>query len=60
MKNRLYFLFGFLLFTLMGGQGLFGAEALKTHGIFRSNMVLQRDKPITIWGWAAAGSEVKV
>ncbi|MEO1836145.1 MAG: hypothetical protein ABGZ49_11695 [Akkermansiaceae bacterium] len=60
MKIRLYFLFGFLLFTLMGGQGLFGAEALKTHGIFRSNMVLQRDKPITIWGWAPAGSEVKV
>ena len=36
------------------------AETLKTHGIFRSNMVLQRDKPITIWGWAPVGSEVKV
>ena len=36
------------------------ADALKTHGIFRSNMVLQRDKPITIWGWAPAGAEVKV
>jgi sialate O-acetylesterase len=36
------------------------AEGLKTHGIFRSNMVLQRDKPITIWGWAPVGSEVKV
>jgi len=23
-----------------------GAETLKVHGIFRSNMVLQRDKPI--------------
>lgn len=36
------------------------AEALKVHGIFRSNMVLQRDKPITIWGWAPNGSEVAV
>ncbi len=36
------------------------ADALKTHGIFRSNMVLQRDKPITVWGWAPAGAEVKV
>ena len=36
------------------------AETLKVHGIFRSNMVLQRDKPITIWGWAPVGSEVKV
>jgi sialate O-acetylesterase len=36
------------------------AETLKVHGIFRSNMVLQRDKPITIWGWAPVASEVKV
>jgi len=36
------------------------AEALKVHGIFRSNMVIQRDKPIKIWGWAPAGTPVKV
>jgi len=36
------------------------AEQLKVHGIFRSNMVLQRDKPITIWGWAPGGSDVTV
>jgi sialate O-acetylesterase len=34
--------------------------ALKVHGIFRSHMVLQRDKPITIWGWAPVGTEVTV
>tara|TARA_Y100000588_G_scaffold275715_1_gene292006 strand:+ start:344 stop:2125 length:1782 start_codon:yes stop_codon:yes gene_type:complete len=60
MKKPNCFLFGFLLLTLMLGQGLFAADMLKTHGIFRSNMVLQRDKPITIWGWAPAGSEVKI
>lgn len=38
----------------------FAAEQLKVHGIFRSNMVLQRDKPITIWGWAPEGSDVTV
>ena len=43
-------------FTLPGGA----AEALKVHGIFRSNMVIQRDKPITIWGWAPEGKEVEV
>ncbi len=39
---------------------LHAADQLKVHGIFRSNMVLQRDKPITVWGWAPAGSDVKV
>lgn len=34
--------------------------ALKTHRIFSSNMVLQRDKPIKVWGWAEAGQQVSV
>ena len=33
---------------------------LKVHAIFASNMVLQRDKPITVWGWAAPGQTVSV
>lgn len=36
------------------------AAPLKTHRIFSSNMVLQRDKPITIWGWAEPGQKVSV
>lgn len=36
------------------------AEALKVHGIFRSNMVIQREKPIKVWGWAPDGKEVEV
>lgn len=36
------------------------AASLKVHGIFRSHMVLQRDKPISIWGWAPVGAEVGV
>lgn len=36
------------------------AGALKTHRIFSSNMVIQRDKPITIWGWADPGAKVTV
>ena len=36
------------------------AGTLKTHGIFSSNMVIQRDKPITIWGWAEPGRKVSV
>ena len=36
------------------GQGLCVAN------VFQSNMVLQRDKPLNIWGWADPGEEVTV
>ncbi len=35
-------------------------EGLCVSNLFQSNMVLQRDKPIAIWGWADAGEEVTV
>ncbi len=35
-------------------------DGLCVHNLFQSNMVLQRDKPISIWGWAALGQEVTV
>jgi sialate O-acetylesterase len=35
-------------------------EGLCVSNVFQSNMVLQRDKPISIWGWADAGEKVVV
>ena len=35
-------------------------EGLCVHNLFQTNMVLQRDKPINIWGWAAPGEKVTV
>ena len=35
-------------------------EGLCVHNLFQTNMVLQRDKPISIWGWADAGEKVTV
>ena len=35
-------------------------EGLCVHNLFQSNMVLQRDKPVAVWGWAAPGEQVTV
>ncbi|TWU33277.1 hypothetical protein [Novipirellula artificiosorum] len=35
-------------------------EGLCLSNVFQSNMVLQRDKPIGIWGWADPGEKVTV
>ena len=35
-------------------------DGLCLHNLFQSGMVLQRDKPIRIWGWAEPGEKVTV
>jgi sialate O-acetylesterase len=35
-------------------------NGLCVHNLFQSNMVVQRDKPISIWGWATPGEVVTV
>ncbi len=35
-------------------------QGLCVHNLFQSNMVLQRDKPVAIWGWAAPDEKVTV
>lgn len=35
-------------------------EGLSLSNAFQSNMVLQRDKPVRIWGWAAPGEKVTI
>ncbi|NQU23529.1 MAG: hypothetical protein HQ567_19790, partial [Candidatus Nealsonbacteria bacterium] len=49
-----------VLLTIALCAGDAAAGTLKTHGIFSSNMVIQRDKPIAIWGWAEPGQKVSV
>lgn len=36
------------------------AEGLCVSNVFQTNMVLQRDKPASVWGWAAPGEKVTV
>lgn len=35
-------------------------DGLCVSNVFQTHMVLQRDKPVPVWGWAAAGEKVKV
>lgn len=35
-------------------------SGLCVHNLFQSNMVVQRERPMPIWGWAAAGEKVTV
>ena len=35
-------------------------DGLCVHNLFQTNMVLQRDKPVAIWGWADPGEKVTV
>ena len=49
MNNRQFVLSLWVLLTIALCTGGATAGTLKTHGIFSSNMVIQRDKPITIW-----------
>lgn len=35
-------------------------DGLCVSNVFQSNMVIQRDKPMVIWGWAEAGEGIRV
>jgi len=60
MRSRRPLLSLSLLLTIALGAAPTAAAPLKTHAIFSSNMVIQRDKPMVIWGWAEPGSKVSV
>ena len=62
MKTTFHFhnVGAFLLLLILSTIPAGAAEKLKVHGVFRSNMVIQREKPITIWGWAPEGKDVEV
>ena len=50
-----------IILTFLLGVGTRDASAeLRLAGIFADHMVLQRDQPVHIWGWADAGQKVTV
>jgi len=53
-------IFSFAIVILAVCSALLEAGPLKLHAIFTSHMVIQRGKPIKIWGWATPGQTVTV
>lgn len=51
-----FFLAGLMLFVTATVQ----SAELRLASVFSDHMVLQRDKPVALWGWADAGAEVIV
>lgn len=48
----------FLLFVFASSWGIQAEADVQLPALFSDNMVLQRNKPIPIWGWATAGETV--
>lgn len=49
-----------VLFTLVLSNAPHVVADVRVAGIFADHMVLQRDRPIQVWGWADKGKEVTV
>ncbi len=49
-----------LMLLLAAGLTLSARAALTLPAIFKDHMVLQRNQPIPVWGWAEAGQEINV
>ena len=49
-----------LLVILVAGYPATLAAEVRLPAVFSDHMVIQRDKPVSIWGWAGRGEEVRV
>ena len=54
MSKRIFLIVLVFMFSLSGNA------KVSLNNIFDNNMVLQRDKPVRIWGWASPGEKVQV
>lgn len=49
-----------LMLLLAAGLTLSARAGVTLPAIFKDHMVLQRDQPVPVWGWAEAGQEINV
>jgi len=64
MKGKATRIFAGCLFVLLATATLAEADdaqaRLRVHHVFDHHMVLQRDKPVRVWGWAKPGEKIVV
>jgi sialate O-acetylesterase len=48
----------FFLIAFLQASGQFSRAEMVIHPYFRDHMVLQREKPVPIWGWAMPGDRI--
>ena len=58
MKNKARLLYALVLLSVLGANNSYAKILLPQ--ILSSNMVLQRNKPINIWGFGAVGEKVTI
>ena len=58
--NRLFTLSFLIAALLLAPVTVLPAAELKLAAVLSDHMVLQRDKPVPVWGWADAGERVTV
>jgi sialate O-acetylesterase len=49
-----------ILFSLLAGSVRQASAEVRLAGIFADHMVLQRNQPVPVWGWADKGAKVRV
>ncbi len=49
-----------VILALLLCAGSVGAAEFRVANVFQDHMVLQRDKPIKIWGWSTTGDKATV
>ena len=59
-SNRFAPYFAFLLALLWTGLSIPAQAENRLATIFQDNMVLQREKPVPVWGWSDPGTKVEV
>lgn len=57
---RFKFILPVALLLAVAITGITNAAPLKLHAVFSDHMVIQRDKPITVWGWGQPGQTIHV